>query len=119
MAELLASPRAPEPHRKSAGAGYAEQFEYQVGSGNARTAGQQGYQRDPERVDQGGERGSGHCLLLDRSLAVFTCLSDRQRNEEESGQRSRDGDTPEIEVCVAHERDDAGAGDRLDADTGK
>jgi hypothetical protein len=89
--------------------------EDEVGRRKAVTAGQQGYERDPERVEQGGERRPRNCLVLDRGFALLTGLRDRQGNEQQPGQRSGDGDASEIEVCVAHERDDAGRGVTLAA----
>jgi len=47
-------------------------------------------------------------LVLEPSLALLAGLRDRQRDEEQSGQRAGHGDAAEKEVRVGHDRDNAG-----------
>jgi hypothetical protein len=100
VAQLLPPSGPPQPDRETSRAGQAYQPEYQAGGGNV-VARPQREQRDPQRVNQGGERGGGDGLLLDRGMLTRQPFRrDRQGDEQQAGEGARRTGAAKEEVVV-------------------
>ena|SRR5215467_6957186 len=69
VAQLLPPPGPPQPDRETSRAGQANQPEHQAGGGDV-VARPQREQRDPHRVNQGGECRGGDCCSTEASSPV-------------------------------------------------